>query len=453
MAAKVMVKSDTHSGLRERVGNALNTKHGNVNDPYGDPYVSDMFPDKVIHTMPGKDARGKLFASKYSAGSGSKGDVTLGDPKEVEQAYKPISESVRGLVSEASCFVEAKAFNAKTGELLVTVIAPGFNTSKSRFYTKTALSESGGVFAGAKMFANHQTKQEAAARPEGRVQDWVANLGTPFVESDGRLMARAKVHDAGFKTKLAALDEAGLLKEMGVSIRAAGVQTPGTVGGVNTMIVESFVACKSVDFVTFPGAGGRVEMMESDGQHYLTVSELDEVMQESEAQDIDLMTLPVLRERRPDLVAQIFTEAQEKHNMEKTVAQLETELAESKAKTLVAETALTEAQTVGKKATVQSTLVTLLAEAALPEVSVTKLKAQFAEATDVALIAPAIEAEKVYIKALGVTSKPGVRGLGAQQEAGDPEAKQKRVDYIDAMRKAPGMTKEMAESSADSLGL
>jgi hypothetical protein len=452
MAAKVMVKSDTHSGLRDRVSKALTDKHGNANDPYGDPYVSDMFPDKVIHTMPGKDSRGKLFSSKYSAGSGSKGEVELGDPKEVEQAYKPISESTRGLVNEAVAFTEAKAFNTKTGELTVTVIAPGFNTSKSRFYTKTALSESGGVFAGAKMFANHATKAEVAARPEGRVQDWVANLGTPWVESDGRLVAKAKVHDAAFKTKLQGLQEAGLLTEMGVSIRAAGVQSVGTIGGVQTNIVESFVACKSVDFVTFPGAGGRVEMMESEGLHFLSAPELDEVMQEADAADIDLISLTVLRERRPDLVEQVITEAQERFNMEKTKEQLEAELKEAQKTNTELTAKLTEAENVGKKATVQATLTTALKESGLPEASQKKLTAQFKESTDAATIAPAIEAEKEYIKALGVTNKPGVRGLGAVQESVDPAAKQKRDNYVAAQVKA-GMAKEMAEASADSLGI
>ena len=52
-----------------------------------------------------------------------------------------------------------------------------------------------------------------------------------------------------------------------------------------------------------------------------------------------------------------------------------------------------------------------------------------------------------------MASKPGVRGMGVIQESGDPEAKRKRTEYVEAMSKSPGFTKEMAEASADSMGL
>lgn len=460
MATKVIAKSDTHAGLRDKLQAAVTAKHGTPanSDYYGsDAYVHDVTDKKVIHSKAGKDSRGKLFSSPYKVGDD--GAVTLGEPAEVEPAYKPIAESERGLVTEAAAFdeVASKPYDPKTGLLTITIIKEGFNTSKGRFYSNKALRETGGIFAGAKMFANHATKQEESQRPEGRVQDWVANIvkDAPWLESDGRLRSKAQVHDADFKKKLQGLQEAGLLGEMGISIRAAGNQTPAVVQGVKTSMVESFVACKSVDFVTFPGAGGKVDMMESDGQHYLTATELEAVFAESDTIDIDLMPLAVLRERRPDLVAILTTEVRESYIMDKTVEQLKQELSEANAKVTTLTTEVAEASRVTKRATVTAELDKQLKEAGLPKVSEERIRKQFAEAVDVAGITEAIAGEKTYLKEAGVPQKAGVRGLGEVREAAgdDSDKKRKRVEYVEAMTKSPGWTKEMAEASADNLGL
>ena len=50
-----------------------------------------------------------------------------------------------------------------------------------------------------------------------------------------------------------------MLNQMGVSIRAIGESTDGDVNGQRAKIVENFVAVRSVDFVTFAGAGGQVD--------------------------------------------------------------------------------------------------------------------------------------------------------------------------------------------------
>jgi DNA-binding protein YbaB len=454
--AKVIAKSDTHAGLRDKLNTALKAKHNASSSySYDDPYVSDVTDDKVIHSMPGHDKRGKLFATPYKKNAA--GDVTLGDHKEVEPAYKPMAESEHGVVMEAERFSEAAMTSptSKTRELTVTIIKPGFNKSKSRFYMPKAIRETGHVFKGAKVFINHQTKAEEAARPEGRVQDWAGTLtGDVYEAADGSLKSKCVVHHAETIKTLDALKEAGKLGEMGMSIRAAGVQTPATVQQVKTLMVEAFVVCKSVDMVTFPGAGGKVDSMaESDGQHILTEAELEAVFSESEANDIDLMPLSILRERRPDLVQSITKEVRESINMEKTVEQLQAELKESQEATKKAQDALTLVESTGKKSAVKTELDSQLKESGLPEVSQKRIRAQFAEATEVTGIKEAVEAEKTYLKEAGIAVKPGVRGLGEMREAGDPAAKQTRADYITAMSKTPGFTKEMAEASADHLGL
>jgi hypothetical protein len=167
-------------------------------------------------------------------------------------------------VLRESCSLKESAYNSSSGVLQLKVIQPGFNKSKQRFYPASTLKRDYKIFEGAKMFADHQTDQEAKIRPEGSVNNWVANLRKVWVESDGTIKGEAVVIDPAFKEKLSALNKSGLITEMGISIRAAGVASQQEVDGVSTDYVESLVACRSVDFVTYAGAGGQVEAMESD---------------------------------------------------------------------------------------------------------------------------------------------------------------------------------------------
>ena len=168
----------------------------------------------------------------------------------------------RFLIREASQFTEATKYNASEGKLTIRVIAPGLSKNR-RYYGESLLKSSYGIFEGAKMFADHQTDSEDRARPEGSVNSWVALLDKPWCESDGTVKATATVIDPNFKNKLDLLNKAGKLSSMGISIRAFGEASKGEYMGEACTVVESLVGCKSVDFVTFPAAGGLVETMES----------------------------------------------------------------------------------------------------------------------------------------------------------------------------------------------
>ena len=165
----------------------------------------------------------------------------------------------------------------KKGTLTVKVIQPGFNKSKTRFYPADTLKRDYKVFEGAKMFADHQTDAEQRERPEGSVRDWVATLKNVWCEKDGTIMGEAQVIDPAFRAKLEALASSGLLNQMGVSIRASGEVSSKQIEGEDTSYVESLLSARSVDFVTFAGAGGTVLAMES---HRLTkpLQELNEVI-------------------------------------------------------------------------------------------------------------------------------------------------------------------------------
>jgi hypothetical protein len=428
MAKGVLGKSDSHDGLRQKLQTAITAKHGNGSSYsyMGDASVHDVFPGKVVHTIAGK--QGKLFASPYSVEEKS-GEVTLGDPQAVEPAYRPLNEAAQGFMGEATAITEA-AYDKTSGKLKITVIRPGFNTSKSRFYPATTLKRDHKIFEGAKMFKNHQTVAESKARPEGSVDDWVADITETSIAPDGSIVGVAQVHDAPFKEKLAGLQEAGLLSSMGISIRAAGLQQEAEVQGTKTMWVESFKVAKSVDFVTFPGAGGKVDMLEA------------------EQTDVEFITVEKLTELRPDIIKTITEAAKEAATVDKTNEQLTAELAAVQSENA----ALKESN---QKADVKAKLTVMLTEAKLPEPAEKRIKAQFAEATKVDGISEAITAEAEYIKSLGVVkvvAKPGVRAMGESSQGAATGANEKEIH--EASVKAwmgTGMNKEMAEAAASNL--
>lgn len=434
----LLKSSDSHSGLADKLQAALDAKHGTTTSGSGEyaynipnHRVSDVFDGKVVHR---EHKTGKKFVSKYKQDDAGK--VTLGEPAPVETAYTPLAEAAtRGLAVAANQFEES-AYDKAKGELTITIIKPGFNTSKSRYYPKSTLQRDFKIFEGAKMFANHQTAAEAKARPEGDVRDWVANVGAPWVESDGRIRSKAKVHDQAFKDKLAGLQEAGLLHEMGISIRAAGLQQEAMVEGHKTMFVESFILSKSVDFVTYPGAGGHVNMMESDNDT-----------------DIDTMSFTMLAERRPDFVAHL----RENATMEKTMEQLQAELAAKTAELKESNDRFAAEQRKVNIAEAARELDKLLAAAKLPAPAEARVRVQFKEAAEVKGMQEAITAEADYIKQLGIThtaaapARKGVTGLGvAVQESADAGDEAAKIEAACKSLKKQYMAAGMSESAADS---
>lgn len=399
-------------------------------------WIQDLFPAVVVYSM-----GGDLFQCDYT----DDGDtVTLGKPVEVEQSYTVVpgdatdaTESHRALCAEVSQFKEA-AFDAKTGSLTITVIKPGLNTSGERYYPPEVLKRDYKIFEGAKMFADHQTEADNRQRPEGSVHNWVASVKKVWAESDGVIKAKADVIDPPFKAKLEELDKKGLLSEMGVSIRAIGEAAAGKINGVKTNIVESLLRARSVDFVTYAGAGGAVEAIESAAAN--------------SEHDVDLVSEAELRQRRPDLVELIESHTQG-DRMKTLETQLQeantalvaanTKLAEEKKRADEATTKLQEAEKTSKKATAQAELTKLLTEAAFPEkvrkVVEDRIRKQFAEATEVAGMKEAIDAEKEYIKSLGGSGK--VVNMG-ERHNGSSETK---VDLKESSQKLLGLTKEEAE--------
>jgi hypothetical protein len=260
---EALPKSASHDALRDNIGTQLraHVAAGKDMDMDGDddsgpngeyPMIMDTFPKNAVYSM-----GGKMFQIGHKTDEG--GDTHLvGTPKKVEMSYTPAAAKESASFTESAVpFVEA-AYSPEKGEIMVTVIRPGLSKN-NRYYSPDVLRRDHKIFEGAKMFADHATDREVSDRPEGSVHNWVAQLRGVFVESDGTVKGKASIIDPQFKAKLDTLHAQGLLPQMGVSIRAAGAQSLGEFGGKKAKIVESILQAASVDFVTFAGAGGRVE--------------------------------------------------------------------------------------------------------------------------------------------------------------------------------------------------
>lgn len=176
------------------------------------------------------------------------------EPGEAEMMEAAMEEEFIPLVEQAV---------RRDGTIPIKVIEPGWGTSG--YYPAEVLERDGtAVFpAGTKMFWNHATPTEEAERPEGDLNA----LAAEFV-SDARwdpqgvdgpgLYADAKV----FGPYQESIDE--LAKHIGVSIRASGRAVTGEAEGRKGRIIQQITQGRSVDFVTEPGAGGKIlEMFEA----------------------------------------------------------------------------------------------------------------------------------------------------------------------------------------------
>lgn len=324
---------------------------------------------------------------------------------------------------------EATKFDLSKGELEITFIQPGLNTSGQRFYPKETIAEGISLFSGKKMFLNHASLQELSQRPERSLTEWVSTIKETWVDpSTGAGKAKVKVVQTWFKNFLKDLQEAGALPDIGVSIFATGKTKPGTINGKSTNIVEKFQTAMSVDWVTEPGAGGRVDAIwESHRPLMIKEQELNvlESMKPAEA-------LAQIKESRPDIYEAVRaefaqsaqTEAEkaaaeaEKKAQDDRIAALEQQIQESDERATKAEADALATRVATRHAEI---ITESLAEAKLPELAKERVAAQVqpitqddGELDEVKVkesIVSLIKAEENYVAAM---LKAGGKGAGVQ---------------------------------------
>lgn len=336
-------------------------------------------------------------------------------PLQESGADVPIVEVGEATISESTSAPAKGVFE-------MTIIRPGFNSSGSRYYTKEAIAQAAteNLFTNKKMYVDHPTAAEEKALPERSVSKIGAVITESYLGHEGELRGKAAIVNPQLKEMLSLMKEQGLLHHIGVSINATGTVKTGEVEGRRTNIVEAFTSGKSVDFVTEPGAGGRIALYESA---------------RGDVPAVDTKESSVNEEQIKDLMARFAA-------LEESNKSLTEKLTESDQR----------AQQAEARATVQATVAARLAgiaEGELPAIAKERIARIFEGATDAARLDEAIESEKTYVKEVAeklapkAAAKGGVTGLGSRVTEG-------AKDVIAPAK--PSENKELIESMAGYMG-
>ena len=337
----------------------------------------------------------------------SLGGGGAGEPQEeaaAPGAFGGATPEGDGDVTEAAidgdCVPLTEAAIRGDGTALLRLIVPGWGSSG--YYPAEVLKRDGpGIFkAGVKTYWDHATAAEEAERPEGSLSKLAGELVSDARWQDSGpdgagLYADVKV----FGPYKEAVNE--LAPHIGVSIRASGRTKQGEAEGRKGPIVEQLVAARSVDWVTVPGAGGKVVQM--------------------------------FEAARPPRAAEI---QQENNDME-----LQEQLAEAQARivTLQEEAARYREALVLRKA--RDVVLTALATAQVPDVTRARLleslsvnppvvEGEIDVAALTARIEEAVTAERTYLAeaaGYGTGRIVGMGGAGADKPAVDLAAKLKEA--------------------------
>lgn len=239
-------------------------------------WIRDMYVDTVVFNLsyPNRD-KSYLFQAEYSIDE--EDNVNLGEPVEVRSrtVYEPLepleeivieaqgSEAQAGTVEIISdCVPIREAAVADDGTVHLKLIGAGWNSSKTMYYPKEVLARDvPNVFpAGTKMFFNHPTRAEEAARPEGEIEKVAALLkSTPIYMESGPSGAGVYAQAQVLKEHRETIDQ--LAPHIGPSIFCKGRVTIGEADGHRGKIANELLPSPprtSVDFVTEPGAHGEI---------------------------------------------------------------------------------------------------------------------------------------------------------------------------------------------------
>jgi hypothetical protein len=281
------------------------------------------------------------------------------------------------------------------------------------------------------MYVNHPSASEMRDRPERNLTDWVSTVKETWVDEEtGAIKARIKVVQNWFGDFLKQLQENEALPDVGLSIFAQGQVQRKKMDGRLTDVVERFTRALSVDWVTEPGAGGRVDAIWESYQPVRLKEQETNVLNTMSATE----AVATLREQRPDVIeileAERHTEEQVREaeaaqsaaaeqigSLEQELAAKQIELEQIKASLVVAEQHQLIGEALGEIEIPQAVRDRVAAQIAEPvlsetgELDVDALKAKISEL---------VEAEAAYAEQLVAESRPaggrGISGLGDRPE-------------------------------------
>lgn len=159
--------------------------------------------------------------------------------------------------------ITAEAVKDKPGKFRLKLIDKGLGASG--YYPASSLESAvtRKVFPkGTHLYMDHPGKTASEDRPERTMRDLVGVLekDAEWMSDDEAVEADAKIYTPYRKL----LEE--MKDDIGMSIRASAVVSAGEADGYSGTIISELTECKSVDFVTKAGRGGRIlEVLESAG--------------------------------------------------------------------------------------------------------------------------------------------------------------------------------------------
>lgn len=220
--------------------------------------------------------------------------------KQKEKYERKLKENCQ--LEEKIEFASLREKDEAKREVVAVLIEAGTNFAKKRHYPKATIQEAAPLFAGLKMYLDHPTQREEQEKPERSLKEWVATIVESWYE-DGSAIGRIKVHSDWLWDLLE--NDPVFREHIGISINASGRRSYSPIQGQTMEVIEEIVSPKSVDWVTEPGARGRVlELIESN-----RLKEEDKTM-------LKTVTLTEVKNERPDLVAIIENEVKQKMESE-----------------------------------------------------------------------------------------------------------------------------------------
>jgi len=392
-------------------------------------WVRDVYADWFVYQEDQAESGGRTYRRAYAIDPET-GAVTLGEAVEVigQMVWTPVAAASDAQASEGAAtsvlagdvvpLLEARV--REDGTIPVRIIAPGWGSSG--YYPAEMLERDGPqVFkAGLHTYWNHPSATEERERPERDLRDLAGTLA-----EDAHWDANGPV-GPGLYGRVAVAsryqeDVGELAPHIGVSIRALGRVAEGEADGRKGKVVQELVAARSVDFVTTPGAGGRVlELFEAAGGR--APAERTDAVTEQEAQELRAQNERLVQENAALKARLVLRQAQDVA----TEVAGAVELPEAARKRVVA---------------AQSAAPMLAEDGSLNEVAYRER------------VQEAAEAERAYLtEALATT--PGtardtgkITGMGAGASAGDVARTALKEAFVRA-----GLSPEQAETAANGRG-
>ncbi len=421
-AGEILDKGRSTTEIERKILAALEAAHGD-----GDSFVygPKFWPESVVYEL--ESPAGTVLLRRTfridKAGEVKK----LGDAEEVEQVYR-LKESagtpakVEAGVSDVATLGTEALGDSGTAELKLIEVGQGANGFYSAETLKAAAGASGAFPTRTKMYWDHPTPTEARERPERSLTSLAGELTGPAVFRDNALWAPAKIF-APFREAVRELKDS-----IGVSIRAMLDKQQGPEGPFINAIVPDKI--NSVDFVTLPGAGGKVvEAFESWGRGPQPPAA------DPKEPDMDISeALQPVQEALSAITDTLKAHGEKLERVDSLADRLGKQEIRAAARTAV-----------------ESSKLPAIARTRIVEQLVThppvKADGSLDQEAFTSAATTAIEAESDYIKQLG----PGqVKGLGGGAPANESGADQEAADLemADSYAGWPGVSQESADNAA-----